>query len=478
MASLVTAQLGTKENPHPYISRGAKDRIKGHCYLNKKGIVCIAGKKGYLRPLPEFIKNDTSLKMARANNIIKYSDIVKIFDDCESELLWNEDDYNKQYQCHASNIDYKCSMCNEEKKESLRTIRKKKKENKNGDILCSSCSRKDKHQISSAAKKYSDIVKIFDDCESELLWNEDDYKKNYKNQKSVIDYKCSMCNEEKKESLRTIMRRKKSPITDNNVFCLSCHKKEVGLAGRTTYESICYELKDTEYVLLWDEKIFNKRYKGTRTRMKFKSKKCGHEFNATTIMMKHLYKYKNLSCCPDCNFKNAKKTRYINNNYNSLTNELRCECCKKWKNKTDNFRHYSDGSIIMRCNDCEKEKRQIKYINYTQHDYINNIVKLAKKRHSKRIKNGRIFKSDFNITTKDIYDLINKQKNKCVYTGVNMLWKTNSGDFRGSLDRIDSNETYCKNNIQLVCFWANISKNNSTHGDFIKYCKMVAEHIK
>ena len=59
-----------------------------------------------------------------------------------------------------------------------------------------------------------------------------------------------------------------------------------------------------------------------------------------------------------------------------------------------------------------------------------------------------------------------------------MLWKTNSGDFRGSLDRIDSNDTYCKNNIQLVCFWANTAKNNSTHGDFIKYCKMVAEHNK
>ena len=389
--------LGTKENPHPW-----KYKIRGYIrkedefYLNSKGVLSIADKNGNLKPLPEFIKNDTPKKMGKTNNIIKYSDIVKIFDDCESELLWNEDDY----------------------------------------------------------------------------------KKNYKNRSTIIDYKCSMCNEEKKDSLSTIMRRKKSPITDNNVFCLSCHKKEVVLAGRATYESICDELKDTEYVLLWDEKIFNKRYKSARTKMKFKSKKCGHEFNATMIMMKSLYKYKKLSCCPDCNFKNTHNTTYINNNYNSLTNELRCKCCKKWKNKTDNFKMKSDGRFCLSCNDCEKAKRQLKYDSYTEEDYINSIVKQAKKRHNRRIKNGRIFKSDFNITTKDIYDLLKKQKNKCVYTGVNMIWKTNSGPLKGSLDRIDSDDTYCKNNIQLVCFWANQAKNNSTHEDFIKFCKLVAEHNK
>ena len=39
MASLVTAELGTKDNPHPYISSRtcAKDRIKGHCYFLQTG---------------------------------------------------------------------------------------------------------------------------------------------------------------------------------------------------------------------------------------------------------------------------------------------------------------------------------------------------------------------------------------------------------------------------------------------------------
>ena len=109
--------LGTKENPHPwkYKIRGYI-RKEGEFYLNSKGVLSIADKNGNLKHLPEFIKNDTPKKMGKTNNIIKYSDIVKIFDDCESELLWNEDDYNKQYQGHRSIIDYKCSMCNKEKK--------------------------------------------------------------------------------------------------------------------------------------------------------------------------------------------------------------------------------------------------------------------------------------------------------------------------------------------------------------------------
>ena len=37
MSSLVIAELGTKENPHPY-KWGQKDRIKGHYYYSKGNI--------------------------------------------------------------------------------------------------------------------------------------------------------------------------------------------------------------------------------------------------------------------------------------------------------------------------------------------------------------------------------------------------------------------------------------------------------
>ena len=37
MTSIVSYELGTKENPHPILPKKTTDRIPGHYYINKKG---------------------------------------------------------------------------------------------------------------------------------------------------------------------------------------------------------------------------------------------------------------------------------------------------------------------------------------------------------------------------------------------------------------------------------------------------------
>ena len=43
-----------------------------------------------------------------------------------------------------------------------------------------------------------------------------------------------------------------------------------------------------------------------------------------------------------------------------------------------------------------------------------------------------------------------------------------------SLDRIDSSNTYNKDNIQLVCWFYNNTKGNHSDSDFIKLCKLIS----
>jgi hypothetical protein len=47
-----------------------------------------------------------------------------------------------------------------------------------------------------------------------------------------------------------------------------------------------------------------------------------------------------------------------------------------------------------------------------------------------------------------------------------------------SVDRIDSSKGYTKDNIQFVCFMANIAKNKFSCDELINFCNLVSEFNK
>ena len=57
---------------------------------------------------------------------------------------------------------------------------------------------------------------------------------------------------------------------------------------------------------------------------------------------------------------------------------------------------------------------------------------------------------------------------------IDLVWKVGSSYYQTSIDRIDSNKTYTKDNIQLVCFWANIAKSDLGEKEFLE---MIKTHI-
>jgi hypothetical protein len=90
----------------------------------------------------------------------------------------------------------------------------------------------------------------------------------------------------------------------------------------------------------------------------------------------------------------------------------------------------------------------------------------------------------FNLTIEDIQEVFENQKGLCRYTqlpitfeqpritGTNRRYKSNA-----SIDRIDSNKSYTKDNIQLVEKRVNMMKWKLTEEEFLDLAKMINENF-
>jgi hypothetical protein len=80
---------------------------------------------------------------------------------------------------------------------------------------------------------------------------------------------------------------------------------------------------------------------------------------------------------------------------------------------------------------------------------------------------------DFQITIEEISDQYESQDKLCAFTGIPLTFGIDA-----SVDRIDSNEGYNPNNIQIVHKALNMMKKDMTNESFIAWCKLVANHGK
>ena len=76
-----------------------------------------------------------------------------------------------------------------------------------------------------------------------------------------------------------------------------------------------------------------------------------------------------------------------------------------------------------------------------------------------------------------MYEMWNKQEGKCALTGIPMTvterGRTNTNI---SLDRIDSNKGYTKDNVHLICSAVNFMKSNLSLDEFIMYCQSIIDY--
>ena len=80
----------------------------------------------------------------------------------------------------------------------------------------------------------------------------------------------------------------------------------------------------------------------------------------------------------------------------------------------------------------------------------------------------------FELTKTDVLHKLELQKYRCAYTNKPLEFEKYSEN-KLSIDRIDSNKGYEKDNIQLVIWRANRAKNNLSNGEFMNMINKISE---
>ena len=180
--------------------------------------------------------------------------------------------------------------------------------------------------------------------------------------------------------------------------------------------------------------------------------------------------------CKPCRSIERKKIRY-----ERPSEGLRkCASCEIEKNISE---FHSDKSsptgLQTYCKDCQTQKTK-KYTS-TLSGFIKKIYKDMHHNAEKRAK-----KLDIELTVEDINDLYEKQNGFCAISGLKLTHETYAykdkehiiNRLNISIDRIDSNLGYTKDNVQLVAAIVNRMKTDLPDSEFIKICSIITENNK
>ena len=127
-------------------------------------------------------------------------------------------------------------------------------------------------------------------------------------------------------------------------------------------------------------------------------------------------------------------------------------------------------NICRRCRSAGKRKS----ISSSPYSYLSHLYSHIS--HKRRDTHG------FTIEREDLYAIYERQDGLCAITGIAMTHiKDGKGKRKGtmaniSIDRIDNDQEYDAENIQLVCFAVNIMKHTHSMKEFLRWCKLIASN--
>jgi hypothetical protein len=85
---------------------------------------------------------------------------------------------------------------------------------------------------------------------------------------------------------------------------------------------------------------------------------------------------------------------------------------------------------------------------------------------------------EHNLTVKDIKELFIKQKGRCYWFNIPLIPSSNKKDpQQPSLDRLDNNKGYTKDNVVLTCYSANIGRNDNDKNKWENFIKLLKENL-
>jgi hypothetical protein len=211
--------------------------------------------------------------------------------------------------------------------------------------------------------------------------------------------------------------------------------------------------------------------------MEFTTKEC----NTCNEVKEFIYFSKSTSgrhgycnSCKECRSKSRKQL-----NFTPLTEGTKlCQDCKKQLDVSNFYRDKSNSTGLQTyCKECSVQ--HTKRWASTLEGYCKKIFADIQHNIKKRSKQLSI-----SITSDDIKELYTKQEGLCALTGLKMTFDTYMikqqqhiiNKYNMSVDRIDSNKGYDKDNIQLVCAIINRMKTDLTDAEFIKLCGIIHQY--
>jgi hypothetical protein len=149
-----------------------------------------------------------------------------------------------------------------------------------------------------------------------------------------------------------------------------------------------------------------------------------------------------------------------------------CFCCKETKERSLFFKHsQTPDGLHSWCKACCKKgnaksrQKQNSKIETRAKVFLCNAQKSAKKRNQ-----------EFSLEINDIVEFWNKQDKICPYSGLEMTLEAGKLN-TVSIERIDSNIGYTKENTILVCQAINRMKSDFSYEDFYMLCQSVAKFL-
>jgi hypothetical protein len=156
-----------------------------------------------------------------------------------------------------------------------------------------------------------------------------------------------------------------------------------------------------------------------------------------------------------------------------LVDNLReCSKCHEIKERTEFFKHSqrSDG-LHSWCKSCckkgNKESLRKKYSNFEGR--ITTFLRTCKASAEKR---GQ----EFSLTRNDLIEMWETQEGICAYTGIEMTTQP-ATSVSVSVERVNNNIGYTKDNTILVCNAVNRMKSNFSGEEFFSFCKAVVDWL-
>lgn len=124
-----------------------------------------------------------------------------------------------------------------------------------------------------------------------------------------------------------------------------------------------------------------------------------------------------------------------------------------------------------------KKKKSVNFKKYVQKNWKSQLIRKCKHNNDDRIKKGR----SFGPVTVDVawVDLqLELQGGRCYWSGVPMLLTSDSCDpHQVSIDRVNNDLGYTKENCVLVCSWINHGRGKYTGTDFMRVLDNLRGHL-